>query len=641
MTLHSTYKYSSFAALTLLTIACLSGCQSSIAPIYSPEDAHQQFVLADEDLEIRLVASEPLVQDPVAMCFDASGHLWVVEMLGFMPDIDGKGEEIPNGRISVLFDENKDGRMDGKKIFLDSLHLPRAIAVVPGGVLVAEQMPLWFVTDTDGDFRADKKILVDSNYGGLPLPEHSANGLWRGLDGWIYNAKSKSRYKMMDDQWREEETEFRGQWGICHDNEGRLFYNYNWSQLHADLVPPNYLSRNPNHKSSSGIDHGLTLERKVFPVRSNPAVNRGYVPGTLDKEGKLLEFASACAPFVYRGNLLPEEYHGNAFVCEPTANLMVRNTISENGIHLAAYPAYQGKDFLTSYDERFRPIFLADGPDGALYFVDMYRGIIQHGPYMSEYLREITLQRGLDRHINLGRIWKVVPKNHKAKQGIDLTALSDTALVSQLDSDNGWLRDAAQDLLTHRDGEVLFDLVREIALRGESVYGKLQARWLLAEWKLLTNISIAKLLQSTEPIVRANTIRLLANADLSKTQKQQFQASMLTIFPNSDPKVQLQIVLHAQVLPEEKFLPILMHYLKAYCIDPVARDAALSSAFGREHLLLNEMILDTVHWQVYAQERAILLEMLAAAVVNHGVALQLENLMSQMMHQYGQEFFFW
>jgi hypothetical protein len=93
-----------------------------------------------------------------------------------------------------------------------------------------------------------------------------------------------------------------------------------WSQLHADLVPPNYLARNKNHTPTTGIDHGLTIDRRIYPIRPNPAVNRGYIPGTLDNQGRLLEFTAACSPFFYRATTLPKEYYGNVFVCEPSGN---------------------------------------------------------------------------------------------------------------------------------------------------------------------------------------------------------------------------------------------------------------------------------------------------------------------------------
>jgi hypothetical protein len=158
-----------------------------------------------------------------------------------------------------------------------------------------------------------------------------------------------------------------------------LIYNYNWSQLHGDLVPANYLSRNKNHEPSSGIDHGYTIDRKIFPIRSNPAINRGYIPGTLDSAGRLLEFTSASAPTIYRSHLFPEEYLGNVFVMENAGNLIKRNVVTENGVLLEAHDPNPGREFLASTDERFRPVNATIGPDGGLYIADMYQGIVQHG----------------------------------------------------------------------------------------------------------------------------------------------------------------------------------------------------------------------------------------------------------------------
>ncbi len=394
----------------------MAGCTNSASspsfdpdhsPPLSPSEALNTFQLKP-GYKIELVAAEPLIEDPVGLTFDEQGRLWVIEMRGFMADIDGTDEEAPVGRIAVLSDTTGDGIMDVRSTFMDSLVLPRALAVVGGGALVAERLPLWFAEDTDGDLKADKKTLIDAGYGGRGLPEHSPNGLWRGLDNWYYNAKSTTRYARRGDNWIQEPTEFRGQWGISHDDAGRLFYNYNWSQLHADLVPPNYLSRNPNHTPTSGIDHGLTVDRSIFPIRPNLAANRGNIPGNLDEEGKLLEFTSASSPLVYRGSALPD-LRGDVFVCEPVGNLIKRNIIEESGFTLTATAAYNDSEFLASTDERFRPVALATGPSGALYIADMYRGIVQHGAYMTPYLREVTLNRKLDTPVHMGRIWRIVP----------------------------------------------------------------------------------------------------------------------------------------------------------------------------------------------------------------------------------------
>ena len=465
-------------AIYLLLLGITIATCTPVAPIYTPDEELALFQLPP-GLRIELAAAEPMIEEPVAMTFDEAGRLWVVEMRGFMPNIDGEGENEPIGRVVVLEDTNHDGLMDRRTVFLDELVMPRAIAIVEGGILIAESQPLWFVEDRDGNLEPDGKTLIDADYGAGGLPEHAPNGLWRGMDNWIYNAKSSVRYRQTADGWLRDSTEFRGQWGLSHDDAGRLFYNYNWSQLHADLVPPNALNRNPNHTPTSGIDHGLTTDMRVFPIRPNPAVNRGYTPGSLDDEGRLLEFTSASAPLVYRGTALPDDYYGNVFVCEPAANLIKRNLIHTDGLLLTSSFAYPDAEFLASTDERFRPVNLATGPDGALYIADMYRGIIQHGAYMTPYLRSQTLERGLDEGIHYGRIWRVVPEDWTPTDSPDLSAATLEELVEALSDPDGWRRDTAQRLLVQRNDLASVPLLSKAALNGPSALGRLHAIWSL------------------------------------------------------------------------------------------------------------------------------------------------------------------
>ncbi|MEQ8808954.1 MAG: dehydrogenase, partial [Imperialibacter sp.] len=377
-----------------LSLYFLAACSSTNKPankddssVKTPEEQLGTFQL-EPGLKIQLVASEPMIQEPVFAVFDEDGRLWVVEMRGYMTDIEGHEENDKLGRISILEDTDGDGTMDKSTVYLDSLVLPRAIGLIKGGALVAENNALWVTKDLNGDLKADSKILLDSTYASNGMPEHSDNGLLLNTDNWYYNVKSRLRYRAVNEEWVRDSTEFRGQWGVSHDDKGRLFYNYNWSQLHADLVPPNYLGRNKNHKPSTGIDHGLTIDRRVYPIRSTPAVNRGYIPGTLDDNEKLIEFTAACSPMVLRSTVFPTEYYGNAFVCEPAGNLVKRNVVSESGIMLSATDPHPGTEFLASTDERFRPVHIAPGPDGGMYIVDMYHGIIQDGKYATPYLKE-------------------------------------------------------------------------------------------------------------------------------------------------------------------------------------------------------------------------------------------------------------
>ncbi len=609
----------------------LSSCQQQqeTTTALSPDAALASFVLADPDLEIQLVAAEPLVQDPVAISFDGAGRMWVVEMLGFMTDIEGTGEKDPSGRISVLFDDDRDGRMDRSVIFLDSLVLPRAIALVEDGVLVSENIPLWLASDTDEDLKADRKVLIDSTYGGQGMPEHSANGLMRAMDNWYYNAKSKYRYKPVDGRWIKEETEFRGQWGISQDNAGRLFYNYNWSQLHADLVPPNTLQKNRHHTATSGIDHGLTLERAIFPIRSNTAVNRGYVSGTLDEKGRLLEFASACGPLIYRGDALPDEYSGTAFICEPTANLIKQDNIIEEGFMLRAEGVYKNKEFLASTDERFRPISLASGPDGALYIVDMYKGIIQHGPYMTPYLREISLARALDKPIHMGRIWRITSKNRKIPDLPDLQAASARSLVRYLGDENGWTRDMAQRLLVERkDLSVLEDLDQQLA--NGNPLGQLHALWTLVGLGVEDPVIYFRALGSGDPKVASAALRqlitLLPDHQTIRPKLEQFITNQ---YKESDPFLKLHIILSANDLNEALALPLAVDFLDSFGSLPVARDVVLSSLQDRELSLLQKL-LKASGWTTYRQSGEILFEMLASAITNKGDQTEIQTVLREI-----------
>src|SRR5688572_15225485 len=107
------------------------------SPVLTPDKALKTFRLPP-GFRIDVVASEPLIAQPVHMQFDAAGRLWVVEMPGYMRDIDGSGEDEPSGRIVVLEDADGDGRMDKSTTFLDGLVMPRTLSFVAGGVLVAE-----------------------------------------------------------------------------------------------------------------------------------------------------------------------------------------------------------------------------------------------------------------------------------------------------------------------------------------------------------------------------------------------------------------------------------------------------------------------------------------------------------------------
>ncbi len=606
------------SGIILLLFSFLSSLFTSsndeTSPPLSPEDELKSMRLAP-GFKMELVAAEPMVQDPVFSQFDEKGRLWVIEMRGYMPDIDGTGEDEPIGRISVLEDTNGDYKMDKSTVFADDLVMPRAICFFPDGVLVSENIPLLFIQDTNGDGKADKRTLVDSTYGGGGLPEHSANGLLLGMDNWIYSAKSKYRYKRKGDNWIKEETEFRGQWGISMDNDGRMYYNYNWSQLHADLVPPNYLNRNPHFEANTGIDHGLTIDRRVYPVRPNPAINRGYIPGTLDKEGKLLEFTSACSPYVAREkHWYPASFYSSVFVCEPAGNLVKQNFVRENGSYLEAMNAYEGREFLASEDERFRPASITSGPDGALYLTDMYRGISQHGAYMTEYLRKQTLERGLDKHIHLGRIWRIIPENVNPEKFTDLSLQSPEQWASNLSSSSSWKREQSLRLLLQtKPQKAVPELIKTV--KSGSTEAGISAIWALNTLNSFDVSLASQVLSGSNDKMKSLALRLLETEIKQNKTSTSIQNILDSYLKNPSSAVfNLQILLSSNAFPEEFAFHCLDKLLLKHGNDGLYRDAALSALSNLESGFLT-YLLNKDEWREKDDAKEIILDQLSAIIV--------------------------
>ncbi len=617
-----------------ILIVCLTACSidnhrdDESVPL-SPKEELATFQI-ESRLKIELVAAEPLIEAPVATSFDEDGRLWVVEMCGYMSDIDGSHEKERIGRVSILEDKDGDGQMDKSTIYLDSLILPRALAVVAGGALIAENESLWLTQDLDGDLKADTKILIDSTYAGSAMPEHSGNGLWRGVDNWYYNAKSRLRYRFFNNIWKRDSTEFRGQWGISHDDQGRLFYNYNWSQLHADLVAPNYLSRNKNHSPTTGIDHGLTIDRRIYPIRSNPAVNRGYIPGTLDDQRRLLEFTSACSPFVFRGNSLPIEFYGNVFVCETAGNLVKRNVVEQDGLLLSAHDPNPGKEFMASTDERFRPVALASGPDGSLYVIDMYRGLIQHGAYVTPYLREQSISRKLDQSVNNGRIWRISSEKKKATKPIKLSDATTDELIGFLSSNNGWQRDMAQRLLVERNDKTVEEALTKLALTGANDLGRFHALWTLEGLQLLKPEVLFQLLWNKNAVLGTTALRLSEPFIKENTAfRVRLEKELIKNFEHAPIEQAVQIAFTSQLLNPEISYQLLKQIAEKYGSSSLLRDAILSSLENHEYAFL-KLLWNSEGWQEADPSKEIFIEMLTTSIIRKANPNELESLLTML-----------
>ncbi|MGI8637383.1 MAG: DUF7133 domain-containing protein, partial [Segetibacter sp.] len=419
----------------------------------------EKYKIAD-GFEIQLAASEPLIEAPVAMDFDDKGRMWVVEMRGFMPNLAGTGDNAPVGRISILEDLDNDGVAEHAKVFLDSLVLPRAVSHVYGGVLYNAPPNLWFV-EIKND-KPGKKTLVDSLYSVGGSPEQQPNGLMMNIDNWIYSASSQFRYQRRNGKWIKEPTSFRGQFGISKDNFGRLYYNYNENHIAGDYVLPNALIANPYYKPKEAINKLLTDNERVYPLHPT-TVNRGYSKGILTKDSLLQNFTASCGTLIYRGDQFPEEYNQNAFACEPQANLVKRDILTFDDLTTKAAQAWGDREFLASTDEGFRPVNLFNGPDGAMYVVDMHRGIMEYRAFATPYYKKGIADKKLDTLLNAGRILRVKSKNKELGKIPDLSILSGNELVSKLKSANGFIRDRSQQTIINKQLTAVIPALKKLA----------------------------------------------------------------------------------------------------------------------------------------------------------------------------------
>lgn len=486
------------------------------SPVLTVEQALKSFKLAPGFI-IEPVAAEPLVEKPVSMDFDATGRMWVCEMRGYMSDIDGKGESVPEGRIVILEDTDADGKADKRTVFLDKLLLPRSVAVFEDGVLFLDEHRLCWIK-RKGDAPDGEPKVIDPKFCEGGNVEHKPNGLLANIDNCYYLAKSDKRIRRTATGWEIEPTTFRGQWGIARDDYGRLYHNNNSTLLFGDLIVPNLLQGNAGVKMKFK-DYTQLGSNLVWPARVTPAVNRAYVSkahgfesNTLDpKTYKLISTTASAGMAIYRGTNFPKEWYNTGFTTESVANLVKAIRISDKDGDLKGGHPTRENEFLASTDERFRPVNAYNAPDGSLYVVDMYHGIIQHKTYMTSYLREQTLNRGLDKPgFGHGRIYRIRSTSGKSEPLKNIAALQGLDLVKVLMHPNAWQRETAQRLLVERKDPATVPFLEKLVAAGSTV-ARIHAIWTLEGIGALKAAALV-------PAIRSNDAKLQASALWASTR---------------------------------------------------------------------------------------------------------------------------
>ena len=457
-----------------------------LSTTFSPEDSLSK-IRVPNGFQLELVAAEPLIEEPVCMAWGPNGELYVAEMRTYMRDIDMSGELEPVSRVVKLVDLDGDGRMDKSTTYLDNLVLPRAILTLDNKVLIGEPPNLWLCEDTDGDGVADKKISIFDNFGKRESGnvEHKINGLQWTMDNWIYNTKSASIFRYRDGKIEERRTVFSGQWGQTVNDRGESIATKNSEPGLATVFPGKYLGdlslankyRNLFERVRLGQGYSTT-----WPIQGTPDMQGGRGLGR-ENDRSLQRFTAACGQTVFRGDRLGDDMKGTYWVCEPVGRMIRCSDVEyeEGMITLHNRLEKQKLEFISSTDANFRPVNAYTAPDGTLHFIDMYRGVIQHGNWTREgsYLRSEILRRGLEKNIGKGRIYRLVRDGIKPGPLPSFGKSDANDLVKALGHPNGWWRDEAQKLLILRKEAKAIPLLKRAVKNAKSGLGRAHALWTL------------------------------------------------------------------------------------------------------------------------------------------------------------------
>ncbi len=550
-------------------------------PYLTPAEEAKTFTLP-VGYHLELVVSDPIIREPVTAAFDGNGRMFVAEMRTYMQDIDGKNEHTTNGRVSLHWSSKSDGVLDQHTTFIDHLLLPRMILCVGDGLLVNEtdSNDLWLYRDTDGDGVADKKELLyaEGKRGGNL--EHQQSGLIWDLDNWLYMTVNPYRLRIKGmNVLKEPIPPAGGQWGLCQDNYGKpWFVNAGGEQgpLHFQQ-PIVYGAFSSKEQFAPGF-------AEVWPRVGLADVQGG--PGRFRPEDKTLNhFTATCGGEIFRGDRLPEDMRGDLLFAEPVGRLIRRAKVVERDGVTQLSNAYDKTEFMLSTDPNFRPVNLFNAPDGTIYIVDMYRGIIQEGNWVAKgsYLRTVVQQYDMDKNFGRGRIWRLVHDDFKPGPQPKMQEESAKQLVPYLAHPNGWWRDNAQKILVLRGDKSVVPALAKMVRTHPNHLARIHALWTLEGLDAINAALWKSALQDLHPQVRIAAIRV--SETLYKQGYDSIVQNVLALANDPDPNVVIQVMMTANLL-KWPHTADLLRGLMASSPSPGVRDIGT-------HLLLPEASFST------------------------------------------------
>ena len=563
----------------------------------SPDEELASFELADSRLTIELVASEPDLDSPVAISFDGDGRMFVAEMIDYPLGPTA-------GRIRLLEDRDADGRYEHATVFAQGLKFPNGVLAARGGVFVTAAPDILFLKDTDGDGQADQRQVVFTGFG-EGNQQLRVNGLTWGLDNWIYGANGRSDgnvrrpadppdkaisirardFRFRPDGSSIEATSGASQFGQTSDDWGNRFLSWNTIPIRHALFDQRFLERTPRLSAYAVRDIADPSDTgAVFPISPRPQ--------TFNRERT--DFYNAlCGLTIYRGDALGPDYVGSAFVGESLTNLVHRRVLMPEGASFVSRRGEHAREFLASRDPWFHPVYMATGPDGALYIVDFYRRWVEHPAFVAESLRGGVDWRQGAGH---GRIWKVSRRENTwpPKAPPRMSKDSTSVLVGFLKSPNGWRRDTAQRLLVERGDPQAAPLLRAIVADSRLPQSKLHALSALDGLGQLDDGLLLRATEDGEPHVRQYAMRL-ASPRLAGSKTLAKSLARMADFPH--PLVRFQLALAMGEIEGKQKIAALVKLADLEDRDPII-SAAVAGSLGRSiDKFLVELLAHNPDWR--------------------------------------------
>lgn len=428
-------------------------------PQPKPPAESAKCVRLPQGLRLELVAAEPQLREPAAICFDEHGRLFVGEIHGYNLDgyldivelnktgqLDRQVRRVRHasaesqvaaklqtyGTVRMLADTDGDGRMDQSVVWADRLPPCYGLVAARGGVIAVGAPDIVFLADRDGDGQCDTRETLFHGFNRELIERGTSNPRW-SPDNWIYVAAGggggeisgpklpapvhigHTDYRIKPDGTAiEPVTGAESMFGLTMTDFGDRFHTIVTMVV---PLPYKYLARNPFIPSPAG-DVAILPYRQIYPI-SQPdpwRLQRGQDPEWIKFYGEAEtkpngNFTASSGQMIYRADALPEAYWNNYFVCDPANNLIHRCLLNREGSVYTARraPGEEQSEFLASTDQWFRPINLSIGPEGAIYIVDMYREIIEDFSAIPRFLQQ-QYAESLIAGARHGRIWRIVPE---------------------------------------------------------------------------------------------------------------------------------------------------------------------------------------------------------------------------------------